>query len=348
MEFTLVSTVFNEAKRINKTIADLTKQTIQPSEIVITDSGSTDGTYEMLINWKNASLVPIIILQKQCCNIAEGRNLAIKASKYDLIVSTDFGCRFHEDWLKTLTEPFNNPDVHVSGGAFTVIEKEQNTIAARAAYVMSNGYNIDINDPSFIPSSRSIAYKRRVFNQIGGYCEWLTLAADDLIFGKEILARGYRISFVNKPYVYWGRHSEVNGFIKEAGRYGLGDGEARVNKRNLISNILQLILRYLFFASLIYLLLALIFKRSLISVIVCLICFSPGLKSYYYYTKNWLRYKSSKYNLKVFLYGFYLLEATRIRYIIGYFNGIRNASEFQKLQALLLNQRLERAGNKVS
>ncbi|WP_394334976.1 glycosyltransferase [Niastella yeongjuensis] len=51
-QFTLVSTVFNERKRIDKTIEDLRNQTLQPAEIIITDAGSTDGTYEALIEWQ--------------------------------------------------------------------------------------------------------------------------------------------------------------------------------------------------------------------------------------------------------------------------------------------------------
>src|SRR5690348_14386267 len=113
VQFTLVSTVFNEAKRLDQTIADLNAQTVQPSEIVITDAGSTDGTYERLLQWRAESSVPIIILQKHKCNVAEGRNKAIRTAKYDIIASTDFGCRFHQNWLKTLIAPFENPDVNI-------------------------------------------------------------------------------------------------------------------------------------------------------------------------------------------------------------------------------------------
>ena len=82
MDFTLVSTVFNESKRLNQTIGDLSQQTLQPSEIIITDAGSTDGTYEILLKWKENSAIPITILRKTGCNIAEGRNLAIRSAGY--------------------------------------------------------------------------------------------------------------------------------------------------------------------------------------------------------------------------------------------------------------------------
>jgi len=210
MYFTLVSTVFNEAKRLDQTINDLKRQTLQPSEIIVTDAGSTDGTYEMLNKWRENSEVPIIILQKNRCNVAEGRNIAIAAASYDLIASMDFGCRFLPDWLETIMAPFSNQDVCVVGGAFTVDEKEQTTLAAKVDYILSNGYKINVHSGRFIPSSRSIAYKKSIFDKIGGYCEWLTLAGDDMVFGKEIIAYGYKIVNVDKPCVLWGRHKKAS------------------------------------------------------------------------------------------------------------------------------------------
>ena len=47
------------------------------------------------------------------CNIAEGRNEAIKRAENELIVSTDFGCRYHKKWLESLVTPFDNPEVKV-------------------------------------------------------------------------------------------------------------------------------------------------------------------------------------------------------------------------------------------
>src|ERR1700754_4677007 len=99
--FTLVSTVFNEKRRLAQTLSDLDNQTIHPDEIIITDAGSTDGTYEELVEWGKRSASQVKILQQKGCNVAAGRNLAIRAAKNDLIVSTDFGCRFDKNWLKT-------------------------------------------------------------------------------------------------------------------------------------------------------------------------------------------------------------------------------------------------------
>ncbi len=336
MNFTLVSTVFNEAKRLNLTISDLSQQTLQPSEIIITDAGSNDGTYELLLKWKEESAVPIIVLQKPRCNVAEGRNLAIKTAKYDLIVSTDFGCRFEKDWLKTLVAPFQDKSVKVTGGAFGVIENDIQTTAAKAAYILSGGYQIDATAPWFIPSSRSIAYYKSVYNDIGGYCEWLTLAADDLVYGKQMKRLGYSFSPVNHVGVYWGRHTVAKGYIKEAFRYGLGDGEARVNRKSFTTNLTETAMRYGFVLVVLINLVLLFTNHATTWLLIVNALLLIGFRPYVGYTKTWLKFKNEKYNFNIFLYGFYLLEKTRFSYLQGYFKGWLFSTPLQKQQAKLL------------
>ncbi|CAN5400054.1 glycosyltransferase family 2 protein [soil metagenome] len=243
MSFTLVSTVFNEIKRLNQTILDIESQTLKPSEIIITDAGSNDGTFERLLEWSHSSEIPVVILQKPKCNVAEGRNLAIQKAKYELIVSTDFGCRFDPNWLASIVEPFNDPCIKVVGGAYNVIEDEIISISSKAAYILSNGYQCSL-DSNFIPSSRSIAYHRQIWEHVGGYPEWLTLAADDFVFGLMLKKKGINIYLVDKPYVYWGRHVSPEAYGKEALRYGQGDGEAQVNLRNFISTSVETLMRW--------------------------------------------------------------------------------------------------------
>jgi len=338
MKFTLVSTIFNEAKRLEQTIQDLNSQTLQPSEIIITDAGSNDQTIEILENWQRVSKVPITIIIKKGCNVAEGRNIAIRAANYDLIASTDFGCRFHPQWLESLMEPFSNPEVLIVGGSYTSNEQEQVTLAAKAAYLIAKGYNTNVYQPGFIPSSRSIAYNISVFKAVGGYNEWLTLAADDTLFGLEVKAKGFNIHNVDKQHVYWGRHKTAAAFSKEAARYGLGEGEARINAKVMIVNILTLVMQAGFLITTIVVLsgLASLSLPILVWYLAC--CLS--LKSFMAIFVFWLGRRSAKYNGLVLLYAFYLLTRIRYSYIRSWFTGYFFSSNEQKRQAAFLAQRL--------
>ena len=316
--FTLVSTVFNEMRRLNQTIADIEAQTRKPTELIITDAGSTDGTYERLLQWKAESSIAVVVLQMPKCNIAEGRNLAISKAAYPLIASTDFGCRFKPEWLANLMAPFDaDPAVEVTGGAFSVIKEDIVTPAAKADFVLSKGYPVNM-DEYFSVSSRSIGYCKYVWEQIGGYQEWLTLAADDTIFWRQIKKRGYKYALVSSPDVFWLRHKTFLAYGKENFRYGLGDGESGINYRNFISHVIETGHRWLTF--LLILGLPYLGRYPMLAGIICGQIFL--LRSYRYAFKCWLVYrKQPGYGLPNLFACFYMIEVTRVWYMRGYIKG---------------------------
>lgn len=315
--FSLVTTVFNESKRLEQTIADIENQSLKPAQIIIADAGSTDGTLERLRRWKTESRINIEVFVLQGCNIAEGRNEAIRRAGFDLIVSTDFGCRYHPDWLKSMVEPFHDLEVMVVGGAFTIIKEEVNNLAANADFVLQNGYPVDLG-PDFSPSSRSIAYYKSVWEKIGGYQEWLTLAADDTIFWRMVKKYRFRYILVAEPYVYWLRHKTLTAFAKEAYRYGLGDGESGINFRNMWSHVAETVFRYAFFAGLIISPLVVVSAQWLCLFI--LIPLSWGLRSYKNAWKNWRNMKGFG-GLSTLFTAFRLIEKSRWQYLKGYWKG---------------------------
>lgn len=315
--FTLVTTVFNEIKRLDQTIADIENQSLKPDEILIADAGSTDGTLERLREWKSKSQINIEVFVLQGCNIAQGRNEAIRRANNELIVSTDFGCRYKPDWLKSLIQPFEDPEVKVVGGAFTIIPEEVNTAAAKADFVLQNGYPVNLG-PDFSTSSRSIAYYRSVWEKVGGYLEWLTLAADDTIFWRMIKQNHIRYVLVPEPNVYWLRHKTLKAFAKEAYRYGLGDGESGINFRNMWSHIFETGFRYLFFVLL--LLSPMVFVTTQWGLVFLLAPLSLGLRSYKNAWKNW-RQLPQNYGLGILFFAFRLIEMSRWQYLKGYWSG---------------------------
>ncbi len=326
-------------RRLDQTIADLEAQTLQPDEIIITDAGSTDGTFERLQEWSRNSKVPVVVLQKHRCNVAQGRNIAIKASKHNLIASTDFGCRFLPAWLESIISPFGaDPKLEVVGGAFTIIRDEVNTPAAKADFVLSKGYAV-IMDEYFSVSSRSIAYNKSVWERIGGYPEWLTLAADDTIFWRHVKKQGFKYLFVHEPNVFWLRHKTFKGFGKENFRYGLGDGESAINFRNFLSHVIETGHRWASFVGIVALPYLLVNYNPVFSIIIAA---QPAVfRSYKYAYKTWKQFKHLPgFGTDVLLACFWMVEVTRVWYIRGYLKGRLGSTPEQKLAAIKLKQDL--------
>ncbi|MCQ2974541.1 MAG: glycosyltransferase [Bacteroidales bacterium] len=325
--FTLVSTIFNEGKRLEESLNEIENQSVKPDEIVIVDAGSSDGSLDILNKYSKISKLNFKIIVEKGCNVARGRNIAIKNASNNLIVSTDFGCKYNNKWLETLVKYFDDETIEVVGGGFSINESEVKTRAQIADYILQNGYKLKIDD-NFSVSSRSIAYYKYVWEKIGGYHEWLTLAADDTIFWREIKKANFKFIIAPQPLVFWNRHQNYKQFAKEAGRYGLGDGESKINFRNFLSNFVETIIRY----SIIPFIILFIFLPTNLKLY-----FAPifviqlfGLRSYFRAIKYSKNLNNKKYGFKNLPMCFFMIETQRLAYIKNYIKGWFFKSNVQK------------------
>ena len=57
----------------------------------------------------------------------------------------------------------------------------------------------------FVPGNRSVAYTKKVWRELGGLPEDLTLYADDSVFGMQMIQAGYKMAYASRALVYWSR-----------------------------------------------------------------------------------------------------------------------------------------------
>ncbi len=222
MKATLVTTCWNEKSSVAHWLSDVFQQTCQPDEIIIIDNFSSDGTHECLLEHAER----VTVLQKKC-TVAQGRNEAIRRARNTIIVSTDMGTRLAPDWFENIVAKFDeDPDLDVVAGNYEYVYPTKNGLSRAEYYYKNRGRAKMV--PGFLPSSRNIAYKKSVWERIGGYQECLTNATDDTIFAHEIHAHGFRVVFAPDSLVYWNRHEKLADYLKETSRYGFGNGEARI------------------------------------------------------------------------------------------------------------------------
>jgi glycosyltransferase involved in cell wall biosynthesis len=217
----LICTVYNEERTIGDFLESIKHQTQIPDEIVIVDGGSTDRTVQMIRSYVNK--LPIKLIVKKC-NIAEGRNMTIRNAKHAIIAVTDAGATLDPEWFENITRPFENPGVDVVSGYYiplvtTIFEK----CAARFSYRKPE----QINSDNFLPSSRSLAFKKEIWHIVGGYPEHLRLA-EDTYFDLAMKKAGARFHFEPKAMVYWQQGSSLKEFMKKRYTYALWDGIAGI------------------------------------------------------------------------------------------------------------------------
>ncbi len=225
MKVALIATVFNEAGNLSRWWQCLQSQTLPPYEIVIVDGGSTDGTWETLQSLARESSVPVKLKQLRC-NIAAGRNRAIELTDAEIIAATDAGSFPEPEWLQEITRPLMEDEVlEVTGGLnvsneVTPFQKFLAALEPREETGVSGG--------EIHPSSRNTAFRRQAWADVGGYPEWLTLAAEDSLFTHQLNLIGRKFFYNPKAVVHWTIRDTEAAYFKLLYRNAYGAAEAKL------------------------------------------------------------------------------------------------------------------------
>jgi glycosyltransferase involved in cell wall biosynthesis len=213
----LIVTVLNEAATIDTLQSSIASLTCPPDEVVVVDGGSTDGTLERL----RAAHTPFRLIEAPGANIALGRNIAVRATSADVIAVTDAGVRLDPRWLGSLIEKMTEGVDVVSG--FFVGEAATTFERAMAATVLPD--LSDVRPDSFLPSSRSVLFRRAAWEAVGGYPEWLDYC-EDLVFDLALRRAGCRFAFAPDALAFFRPRPSLPAFFRQYYLYARGDGKA--------------------------------------------------------------------------------------------------------------------------
>ncbi|MDE2949930.1 MAG: glycosyltransferase [Chloroflexota bacterium] len=217
----LIATVLNEGDSIHLLFDSILAQTRQPDEILIVDGGSSDNTCEIIAGYGDR--LPVRLLVEPGCNISQGRNRAIEAATGEIIAVTDAGVQLSASWLEAITEPLLlDPDLNGVAGFFLA---DPQTFFEAALGATTLPLRDEIKAETFLPSSRSIAFRRSAATEIAGYPEWLDYC-EDLVFDLRFRSAVGRFAFAPKAVVYFRPRSSIGGFYRQYFFYARGDGKA--------------------------------------------------------------------------------------------------------------------------
>jgi glycosyltransferase involved in cell wall biosynthesis len=224
MKVSLVITVFNEEKTIERLIRSLERQTRALDEIIFVDGGSKDKTVQLIKAEakKNKKIKPFI---KKGATIAQGRNLGLKKAKNEIIAMTDAGCIAHQDWLEKIIQPFKDPLVGIAAGFYQMTGKTafQQAVAPYLGILPE-----ELNPVSFLPSARSMAFRKNVWEKVGGFKEKLARAGEDTLFNYQAIKAGVKFVTVADALVDWEMPKTLGEAAKKFFTYAKGDAQAGI------------------------------------------------------------------------------------------------------------------------
>ena len=194
----------NEKENLLHSLNSLNNQSFSEEnyEVIYIDDNSDDESYELLAKAKKPEN---IILLKSSFSVGESGHkkkalkFAIEKAKGEIIVTTDADCYHNKYWLEILVGYFDKETAFVSGpvefesdgSLFHELQKLE-----FSSLILVGAGLIGIGKP-IICNAANLAFRKSIFNEVGGYEDNLNLSSGDDEFLMQKISRGtkYKVKF---------------------------------------------------------------------------------------------------------------------------------------------------------
>jgi len=185
----IVIRAFNEEKHLGRLLDGILQQSIRDYEIILIDSGSSDGTIDLARRYP----VKVIHIRPEDFSFGRSLNLGISAARGEyIVIASGHVYPVYPDWLERLLAPLTDPKVALAygkqrGDANTRFSEAQ--IFARWFPEQSTS-----NQPHPFCNNANAAIRRSAWQQ-RPYDESLS-GLEDLDWARWLMEEGHRIAYV--------------------------------------------------------------------------------------------------------------------------------------------------------
>lgn len=185
----IIIPVFNKKDTLVWCLNSILNNNYQDKEIIVVDDGSTDDSTEILKRYVKRGIRLIELSKTQ--GVAFVCNLALSKARGDIIIRTDADTVLPTDWIRRLTDYFQDPEVVAVGGATYGCLNPQSRISRICSQIVKLEETILKRPFIFgrLPGANR-AIRRYFLEKIGGFSEENQGCEDrDLFFRLKKLGR---------------------------------------------------------------------------------------------------------------------------------------------------------------
>ncbi len=221
----VVVRAFNEGKHLGRLLHGLRSQTITPDEIILVDSGSTDDTIAIA----ERAGCRVVHIAKEDFSFGRALNLGCEQATGDiLLILSAHVYPVYDTYVEHMVGAFDRAGVGVAYGRQV---GDHRTKFSESRIMLRWFPTENIWDQGHPFSNNANAAVRKGIWESTRYDESLT-GLEDLAFAKEVIARGYKVSYVaDAPVVHV--HEETwqtirNRYRREAIAYSKIDQDSKM------------------------------------------------------------------------------------------------------------------------
>ena len=197
----IILPVRNEGKFIVNCLQSIAAQDYpkENMELLIVDGLSTDSTAQKIEEFRiQNSEFRILVLENPKQTVSAGRNIALRASKGDLVMCMDAHALYSPDYISSCVEVMEAIGAANVGGHMRALPADNTALAYASVLANDSPFGLGgglFHDPSYEGFAETVwmgCYKKEALNKVGLYDERRT-RTEDIDLNRRLMEAGYKI-----------------------------------------------------------------------------------------------------------------------------------------------------------
>ncbi len=221
-KYSFIIPVYNRPDELAENLLSLSALTFTNFEVVIVEDGSAIKSDEVVENFKDQ--LSIIYHFKKNEGPGIGRNVGAKLARGEILIFVDSDCIVPPKYLDII-EHARQEQSDVFGGPDRA-HQSFNTLQKAISFSMTNllttggirGQKKSVE--RYYPRSFNLGIRKSTFMEMGGFPLTKMHPGEDMVFGIELIRRGYQTQYIHDAFVYHKRRSTLKQFYHQVRKFG--------------------------------------------------------------------------------------------------------------------------------